>query len=205
MGLMKNDDSRKRVFQGLSSDYPMVNSQYIKNQAAEPRDLEKSNGIYREALSSPSFLSCSQNHNEVHWCICRSCGPRHCSEWPGYYHCKPCVLILTLARVPLTYSKRYYDGQMGACGCGTGDSSPFSWQQGISSGVYTAAASQAIFGSDGSTWCGSGCGKCYKLTSTGNAPCSGCGTGGASGQSIIVMVTNLCPYNGNQQWCPNPG
>ena len=27
---MKNDDSRKRVFQGLSSDYPMVNSQYIR-------------------------------------------------------------------------------------------------------------------------------------------------------------------------------
>lgn len=26
-----------------------------------------------------------------------------------------------------------------------------------------------------------------------------------AGQSIIVMVTNLCPYNGNQQWCPNPG
>lgn len=19
------------------------------------------------------------------------------------------------------------------------------------------------------------------------------------------MITNLCPYNGNEQWCPNPG
>jgi len=26
-----------------------------------------------------------------------------------------------------------------------------------------------------------------------------------SGQSIIVMVTNLCPYNGNAVYCPNPG
>jgi len=92
---------------------------------------------------------------------------------------------------------------MGACGCGTSSGSPFSWQTGIAPGVYTAAASQAIFGSG--TWCGSGCGQCFKLTSTGSAPCSGCGTGGAAGQSIIVMVTNLCPYNGNQQWCPNAG
>lgn len=99
---------------------------------------------------------------------------------------------------------RYYDGAKGACGCGT-DSSLFSWQEGISDGVYTAAGSQALFGADGSTWCGSGCGTCYKLTSTGDAACSSCGTGGAAGESITVMVTNLCPYNGNQRWCPNAG
>jgi endoglucanase len=100
--------------------------------------------------------------------------------------------------------QRYYDGQKGACGCGTGNSL-FPWQEGISDGVYTAAGSQALFGAAGSTWCGSGCGTCYKLTSTGKAPCSTCGTGGAAGKSIIVMVTNLCPYNGNQKWCPNAG
>lgn len=66
-------------------------------------------------------------------------------------------------------------------------------------GFYTAAGSSSLFGSG--TWCGSGCGKCYKLTSTGSAP-SGQGTGGASGQSITVMVTNLCPYSGNERWCP---
>ncbi|KAH8882795.1 glycoside hydrolase [Thozetella sp. PMI_491] len=97
---------------------------------------------------------------------------------------------------------RYYDGQKGACGCGS-NSGAFSWQLGLGNGVYTAAGSAALFGSG--TWCGSGCGKCYQLTSTGSAPCSGCGTGGAQGQSIIVMVTNLCPYNGNAQWCPNSG
>ncbi|KAF3768848.1 family 45 glycoside hydrolase [Cryphonectria parasitica EP155] len=69
-------------------------------------------------------------------------------------------------------------------------------------GFYTAAGSAALFGSG--TWCGSGCGKCYNLTSTGNAP-SGQGTGGDSGASIVVMVTNLCPYAGNEAWCPNSG
>ncbi|ORY71137.1 RlpA-like double-psi beta-barrel-protein domain-containing protein-containing protein [Pseudomassariella vexata] len=116
--------------------------------------------------------------------------------------------LLALAAVPAAAlsgkatTTRYYDGLEGACGCGT-SSGMFSWQSG-GSGFYTAAASQTLFGS-GSTWCGSGCGKCYKLTSTGSAPCSSCGSGGASGQSIIVMVTNLCPNSGNAQWCPNAG
>lgn len=43
------------------------------------------------------------------------------------------------------------------------------------------------------------------MTSTGEAPCSTCGKGGVAGQSIIVMVTNLCPNNGNAQWCPTVG
>jgi hypothetical protein len=53
--------------------------------------------------------------------------------------------------------------------------------------------------------CGGGCGKCYNLTSTGSAPCSTCGTAEPAGNSIIVMVTNLCPNNGNEQWCPTVG
>src|ERR1700761_4078480 len=53
--------------------------------------------------------------------------------------------------------------------------------------------------------CGGGCGKCYNLTSTGSAPCSTCGTAEPAGESIIVMVTNLCPNNGNEQWCPSVG
>ncbi|KAK4072898.1 uncharacterized protein Triagg1_5575 [Trichoderma aggressivum f. europaeum] len=65
--------------------------------------------------------------------------------------------------------------------------------------------SLAFFDTAGASWCGAGCGKCYQLTSTGEAPCSTCGKGGAAGQSIIVMVTNLCPNNGNAQWCPTVG
>jgi endoglucanase len=78
-------------------------------------------------------------------------------------------------------------------------------QLGITTGVYTAAGSQALFDTDGATWCGGGCGKCYNLTSTGSAPCSTCGNGEAAGASIIVMVTDLCPFNGNEQWCPAVG
>ncbi|KZV86720.1 hypothetical protein EXIGLDRAFT_840544 [Exidia glandulosa HHB12029] len=98
---------------------------------------------------------------------------------------------------------RYFDGLEGACGCGS-NNAMFSWQAG-SAGFYTAAASQAIFDQANKSWCGAGCGLCFQLTSTGNAPCQGCGTGGAAGQSIIAMVTNLCPNNGNAQWCPAVG
>ncbi|CRG91956.1 hypothetical protein PISL3812_09010 [Talaromyces islandicus] len=104
----------------------------------------------------------------------------------------------------LATTTHYYDGQEGACGCGT-SSGADPWQLGISDNVYTAAGSQALFDTSGSSWCGAGCGTCYNLTSTGSSPCDGCGTGGVAGDSIIVMVTNLCPYNGNQQWCPQPG
>ncbi|OKL58667.1 hypothetical protein UA08_06337 [Talaromyces atroroseus] len=104
----------------------------------------------------------------------------------------------------LATTTHYYDGQKGACGCGT-DSGLDSWQLGIATDVYTAAGSQALFDTDDSSWCGGGCGKCYNLTSTGESPCSTCGTGGVAGDSIIIMVTNLCPYNGNEQWCPSVG
>ncbi|KAJ4407860.1 Endoglucanase-5 [Gnomoniopsis sp. IMI 355080] len=120
----------------------------------------------------------------------------------------PVILVLAIASTTYalsgqTTTTRYYDGTEGACGCGT-TSGNFAWQTGISSGVYTAAASQTLFGA-GSTWCGTGCGTCYELTSTGESPCSSCGAGGASGESIIVMVTNLCPNSGNAQWCPVDG
>ncbi|RAO73543.1 uncharacterized protein BHQ10_009555 [Talaromyces amestolkiae] len=104
----------------------------------------------------------------------------------------------------LATTTRYYDGQEGACGCGS-SSGLDSWQLDVSTGVYTAAGSQALFDTDDSSWCGGGCGKCYNLTSTGSSACNGCGEGGVAGESIIVMVTNLCPYNGNEVWCPSVG
>lgn len=71
--------------------------------------------------------------------------------------------------------------------------------------LFAFRASQGIYDSKNKSWCGAGCGKCYTLTSTGKSACSTCGTGGAKGKSIIVMVTNLCPHNGNAQWCPAVG
>jgi len=106
-----------------------------------------------------------------------------CSGYPKMYNGKPCAS-----------TTRYYDGQMGACGCGTGNTSPFSWQW----TKPTAAASAPIFGSE--TWCGTGCGKCFKLTPTaiGASPE---GTGAPALASLVVKVTNLCPYGGNEAWC----
>jgi endoglucanase len=54
------------------------------------------------------------------------------------------------------------------------------------------------------TWCGGGCGTCYILTNQGYAP-PGQGTGAGAGENITVMITNLCPYAGNELWCPPKG
>ena len=72
--------------------------------------------------------------------------------------------------------------------------------------IYTAAGSQNLFDGEGSSssWCGSGCGKCYKLTNVGAIAASGQGDCTGAGQSITVMVTNLCPANGNAVWCSQP-
>ena len=70
--------------------------------------------------------------------------------------------------------------------------------------IYTAAGSQHLFDTGSSSWCGSGCGKCYKLTNTGALGAVGQGTCAGAGQSITVMVTNLCPAVGNTQWCNQP-
>ncbi|KAL2861049.1 RlpA-like double-psi beta-barrel-protein domain-containing protein-containing protein [Aspergillus lucknowensis] len=103
----------------------------------------------------------------------------------------------------LATTTNYNDGLQGACGCGTQEST-FPWSYGLPNNVYTAAANQALFDTQMEHWCGSGCGTCYRLTSTGVSSCETCGTGGEQGKSITVMVTNLCPYAGNEQWCANP-
>jgi len=85
---------------------------------------------------------------------------------------------------------RYCDDTKGACGCGAGMNN---WQR----TTFTAAPSYPIFGSG--SWCGSGCGKCYRLTNEGFSPE---GKGGPKGDSIEIMVTNFCPDFG---WCqPHP-
>jgi len=106
-----------------------------------------------------------------------------CTGYPKMYNGKPCAS-----------TTRYWDGQMGACGCGTGNTNPFSWQW----TKPTAAASAPIFGSG--TWCGTGCGKCFKLTPTA-VGASPSGTGAPTTTSVVVKVTNLCPYGGNEEWC----
>ena len=78
-----------------------------------------------------------------------------------------------------------------------------SWQANPGSGLYTAAGSQNLFGGSGS-WCGSGCGTCYELTNTGSIAADGQGDCTGAGDTITVLVSNLCPANGNEQWCSVP-
>jgi len=106
-----------------------------------------------------------------------------CTGYPLMYNGLPCAS-----------TTRYWDGQMGACGCGTGNTDPFSWQW----TKPTAAASAPIFGAE--TWCGSGCGKCFKLTPTAIGA-SVAGTGAPALTPLVVKITNLCPSAGNEEWC----
>ncbi len=103
------------------------------------------------------------------------------------------------ALYPCATTTRYWDNFKGACGCGTGTGNglPYSWQYQI----ITAAASNSMFG-DG-TWCGSGCGKCFAITPTGGFV-DGQGSRPSNLQSQVMMITNLCPAQYNQQWCTSP-
>lgn len=86
-------------------------------------------------------------------------------------------------------------------GCGI-DDQLYDWQENAGDQLFTAAGSQNLFG-DG-TWCGSGCGQCYELTNTGMIADYGQGDCSGAGQTITVMITNLCPADSNQQWCSMP-
>jgi len=117
-----------------------------------------------------------------------------CSGTPLSYNGLPCAS-----------TTRYTINTEGACGCGTNsNNSPFSWQ---SSG-YTAAGSQLLFDAvdTSSSWCGIGCGNCFKLTPTGGYIAGqGLAPSGDGLNPVVFMITNLCPYAGNEQWCPQVG
>jgi len=100
--------------------------------------------------------------------------------------------------LPCATTTNYNDGTAGACGCGN-NYGPDGWENTL----YTAAASPVLFDTGGATWCGAGCGSCYRLTPTGGYV-SQQGTAPPSTASVVFMITNLCPTS-NTQWCPAPG
>ena len=80
----------------------------------------------------------------------------------------------------------------GACGCGN-DHGMSPWQTGFtvaSETVYTAAGSQALFDQVGGSWCGAGCGKCFRLTATGKAN-EGQGLGAKAGTCIVSVQDGM--------------
>ncbi|KAI0291671.1 RlpA-like double-psi beta-barrel-protein domain-containing protein-containing protein [Multifurca ochricompacta] len=69
---------------------------------------------------------------------------------------------------------------------------------GKSASGFTAAISQLAFGAPPGLGAGDGCGRCFRVTGTAD-PYSPSYTGPFN--SVVVKVTNLCPVQGNEQWC----
>ncbi|KAH9975698.1 endoglucanase V-like protein [Lactifluus volemus] len=63
---------------------------------------------------------------------------------------------------------------------------------------YTAAISQLTFGAKPGSGAGDACGRCFKVTGN-HDPYSP--NNKITPTSIIVMVNDMCPVAGNQQWC----
>ena len=83
-----------------------------------------------------------------------------------------------------------------SCDCGQN-----SWEWAGGSGVYNAAVNQKLFNgalnSAGQPNCGSGCGTCYELSTTGFNAYNG---GVASGSTITVQIVDAC-YGAGDHWC----
>jgi len=78
-----------------------------------------------------------------------------------------------------------------ACGC-----------TGMAAFKYSAAANFKLFTKTTKTWCGVGCGQCFRLTAQNKSATQYTGYGGTG--KIDVMVTDVCPPTGNQEWCAVP-
>merc|ERR1711872_665306 len=116
--------------------------------------------------------------------VCDVLGRMKCTGNPRRYRGKPCAS-----------TTRYHDGYQGACGCGSGSGAGRGYPWNING--YTLALNEARFGA---SWCGRACGRCVKVTTTGgHVPWMGRPT--REGQVKYFMITNLCPANGNEQWC----
>ncbi|KAF9005998.1 endoglucanase V-like protein [Cyathus striatus] len=69
---------------------------------------------------------------------------------------------------------------------------------GKSASGFTAAINQLAFGSSPGAGAGDACGRCFRISGTAD-PFSPSYTGPFN--SIVVKVTDLCPVQGNEEWC----
>ncbi|CAD6590441.1 MAG: hypothetical protein ASARMPRED_004817 [Alectoria sarmentosa] len=93
-------------------------------------------------------------------------------------------------------STSYYGWMGSACDCGQD-----SWEWTGGSGVYNGAVNQKLFqgsiSSGGQPNCGSACGGCYELSTSGfNAYNDGV----ASGSTITLQIVDAC-YSAGDHWC----
>jgi len=97
-----------------------------------------------------------------------------------------------LATVTAYSVSSYQNGNSGACNCKVGIA-PYP----------TVALSQNYFGAGPNQGAGAGCGKCFHLHLYGDPYSSSwC----SDSYDVVVKVADLCPHQGNENWCPlNPG
>ncbi|KAF9062037.1 endoglucanase V-like protein, partial [Rhodocollybia butyracea] len=69
---------------------------------------------------------------------------------------------------------------------------------GVVGSGFTAAINQLAFGSVPGIGAGGACGRCFSLTGTSD-PYDPANKGPFN--TIIVQVTDMCPVQGNEQWC----
>ncbi|KAA1469022.1 endoglucanase V-like protein [Dentipellis sp. KUC8613] len=69
---------------------------------------------------------------------------------------------------------------------------------GIAASGFTAAVNQLTFGSAPGLGAGDACGRCFALTGT-KDPFSP--SFGGPFHTVVVKITDLCPVQGNQEWC----
>ncbi len=69
---------------------------------------------------------------------------------------------------------------------------------GKASDGYSAAINQLSFGAPGGGGAGDACGRCFRITAT-EDPYSPWYEGPF--KTIVVMATNLCPYQKGEPWC----
>ncbi|EIW79103.1 glycoside hydrolase family 45 protein [Coniophora puteana RWD-64-598 SS2] len=69
---------------------------------------------------------------------------------------------------------------------------------GIPASGFTAAMSQLAFGSASGLGAGDACGRCFAVTGSAD-PYSPGFTGPFS--TVVVKITDLCPAQGNEEWC----
>lgn len=89
---------------------------------------------YHLQNASPCILPCA-NHSSSLFCLRQWRQSMHrIPQVSPYYFLLPALIRFILTPhisfngKPCASTTRYWDGQMGACGCGTGNTNPFSWQ-----------------------------------------------------------------------------
>ena len=183
-----------------------------KNANKKKKECKKS---YMKDTSSNKYYPCETTKGKCRMKTDVECAPMGDDD----ITCSPTPSVVLSDGVSGRASTTFYGTQDGeaddpylnnkadsSCGCNTTQNGA-----NVLSDWYNAAANDTLFGvdtskTDSADWnCGSGCGRCFELTTTGKrADNDTWGGKPEANQKIKVVVTNMCP-NYYNKWCPRPG